>query len=183
MRMPARNSRSPMRSFRKLVLRAIDAPLIADARCPTSDPAMRGSNTIGTRRVSTLRGLSRRIARSPALRPILLGRFQVGGVQRRGEIVVALHAGAFAGDRHRGHRVARAHIGAAKAVARHQHHAADAGRRRSRRRTWSTPFTPSAACSAARADRSSAATSGTRASIRSSSGKSRASALASARPA
>ena len=43
MRMPARNSRSPMRSFRKLVLRAIEAPLIAEARCPTSEPATRGS--------------------------------------------------------------------------------------------------------------------------------------------
>ena len=129
MRMPGRNSRSPMRSFRKLVLRATDAPLIADARCPTSDPAMRGSNTIGTRRVSTLRGLSRFIARSPALRPIFSGGFQVGGMQRRGEVVVALHPGAFAGDRHRGDRVARAHIGAAKTMARRQHDAADTGRR------------------------------------------------------
>ena len=45
------------------------------------------------------------------------------------------------------------------------------------------PLTPSAACSAARAERSSAATSGMRASTRSSSGKSRASTPASASPA
>src|ERR1035437_8383373 len=58
----------------------------------------------------------------------LLRRLQIGGVQHRGMIVVALHAGAFTGDR--GHRqaVARAQIGAAKTVAGDQHHAADAGR-------------------------------------------------------
>ena len=54
--------------------------------------------------------------------------FQIGGVPHARIIVIALHAGAFAGDR--GHRqaVAGAEIGAAKAVAGHQHHAADAGR-------------------------------------------------------
>ena len=51
-------------------------------------------------------------------------------MQRRGIIVVALHLGAFAGDRHHRDAMARAEIGAAEAVAGDQHHAADAGRRR-----------------------------------------------------
>ena len=59
--------------------------------------------------------------------PDLVRRFEVTRVQRGGEIVVALHAGALARDRHHRDRVARARIGAAKAVARDQHHAADAG--------------------------------------------------------
>jgi hypothetical protein len=71
--MPRANSCSPSLSFRKLVLRAIDAPLTALARCPISEPATRGSNTTGTLRVATLRGLSRATARSPALRPIFSG--------------------------------------------------------------------------------------------------------------
>ena len=109
-------------------MRATEAPLAALARCETSEPATRGSNTTGTLRVVTLRGLSRSTARSPAVRPIFSGAFQIGGVAHARIIVVALHAGAFAGDR--GHRdaVAGAEIGAAKAVAGHQHHAADAGR-------------------------------------------------------
>ena len=74
---------APILSCRKLVLRAIEAPLTALARCETSEPATRGSNTTGTLRVVTLRGLSRATARSPALRPIFSGAFQIGGVQRR----------------------------------------------------------------------------------------------------
>ena len=111
-------------------MRAIALPLIAPARWPISEPATRGSNTTGTLRVATLRGLSRSTARSPAVRPIVSGGVEIGGVQRRGEIVVALHAGAFAGDRRHRQAVARAEIGAVKAVAGHQHHAADAGRGR-----------------------------------------------------
>ena len=57
----------------------------------------------------------------------LLRRLEIGAVARRGEIVVAFHAGAFAGDRLDRHAVARSEIGAAKSAARHQHHAADAG--------------------------------------------------------
>ena len=38
-----------------------------------SEPEMRGSNTTGTLRVETLRGLSRSMARSPAVRPIFSG--------------------------------------------------------------------------------------------------------------
>ena len=91
---------------------------------------MRASNTTGTLRVATLRGLSRSTARSPALRPIFVGAVEVGGMQRRGEIVILLHAGAAAGDRRHRDRMPRAERGAAKAVARHQHHAADAGRGR-----------------------------------------------------
>ena len=58
------------------------------------------------------------------------GRREVGGMRRRGEIVVALHAGAFAGDR--GHRdaVAGAQVRAVEAGRGHQHHAADAARGR-----------------------------------------------------
>ena len=67
------NSRSPILSFRKLVLRAIEAPLIAPIRWPTSEPATRGSNTIGTLQVATLRGLTRATARSAAVLPTLSG--------------------------------------------------------------------------------------------------------------
>ena len=51
-------------------------------------------------------------------------------MRRRGEIVIALHAGAFAG--YRGHRdaLAGAQIGAVEAGRGHQHHAADAARGR-----------------------------------------------------
>ena len=73
MRMPSANSLAPILSRRKLVLRATEAPLAALARCETSEPATRGSNTTGTLRVDTLRGLSRSTARSPAVRPIFSG--------------------------------------------------------------------------------------------------------------
>ena len=73
MRMFFANSCSPIRSFRKLVLRAIEAPLMAPTRWPTSDPDTRGSYTTGTLQVSTLRGLERATVRSPALRPTLSG--------------------------------------------------------------------------------------------------------------
>ena len=73
MRMPSANNLAPIFSRRKLVLRAIEAPLTALARCDTSELATRGSNTTGTLRVETLRGLSRAMARSPALRPIFSG--------------------------------------------------------------------------------------------------------------
>ena len=58
------------------------------------------------------------------------GGLEVGGMQRRGVIVILLHAGAVAGDRGHGNGMPRADGGAVKAVARHQHHAADPGRRR-----------------------------------------------------
>src|SRR6187549_1794699 len=73
MRIPSENSFAPILSLRKLVLRAIDAPLTALARCETSEPAERGSNTTGTLRVLTLRGLRRAIARCAALWPIFSG--------------------------------------------------------------------------------------------------------------
>jgi len=46
-------------------------PLAAEARWPISEPATRASNTTGTLRVATLRGLSRSTARRPAVRPTL----------------------------------------------------------------------------------------------------------------
>ena len=52
---------------------------------------------------------------------------EIGGVAHVRIVVVALHAGAFAGDGRDGEPVAGAEIGAAKTVARHQHHAADSG--------------------------------------------------------
>src|SRR5450631_2170070 len=67
------NNCSPRRSFRKLVLRAIEAPFTAPTRWPTSEPDTLGSNTTGTLQVSTLRGLARATVRSPALRPTLAG--------------------------------------------------------------------------------------------------------------
>src|ERR1700736_806076 len=72
-RMFFENNCSPRRSLRKLVLRAIEAPLTAPTRWPTSDPDTRGLNTTGTLQVSTLRGLARATVRSPALRPTLSG--------------------------------------------------------------------------------------------------------------
>ena len=53
--------------------------------------------------------------------------FEVCGVQRRGEIVVGFHAGAFSGDSRHRDAVARADRGALKAAAGDQHSAADAG--------------------------------------------------------
>src|SRR3982074_1289329 len=73
MRIFLANNCSPRRSLRKLVLRAIDAPLTAPTRWPTSDPETLGSNTTGTLQVSTLRGLARATVRSPAVRPTLSG--------------------------------------------------------------------------------------------------------------
>ena len=69
---------------------------------------MRLSKTTGTRLVATLRGLSRATARSPADAPDPLGIFEIGGMQRRGEIVVALHRGALARDRRHREAVTRA---------------------------------------------------------------------------
>ena len=66
MLMPDAKSCSPSLSRRKLVLRAMAAPLAAAATCPSMEPETRGSNTTGTRRVDTLRGLRRLTARSPA---------------------------------------------------------------------------------------------------------------------
>src|SRR5262245_41645970 len=56
------------------------------------------------------------------------GTFKIGRVTHGGIIVVALHAGALAGDR--GHRkaVVRSNIGAAETVAGYEHHPADPGR-------------------------------------------------------
>src|SRR3954468_24558032 len=73
MRMFFANSCWPSLSFRKLVLRAIEAPLMAPTTWPTSDPATRGSNTTGTLQVSTLRGFARATVRSPAERPTISG--------------------------------------------------------------------------------------------------------------
>ncbi len=73
MRMPAAKMRSPILSFRKLVLRAMDAPFTALERWPTIEFATRGSNTTGTFVVATLCGLRRLTARSPALRPTASG--------------------------------------------------------------------------------------------------------------
>ena len=73
MLMPGAKIRSPSLSLRKLVLRAIAAPLMALTRWPTIEPATWESNTTGTFLVETLRGLSRATAFSPALCPIFSG--------------------------------------------------------------------------------------------------------------
>ena len=73
-RMPSVKSFAPILSRRKLVFRATEAPFTALARCETSDPAERGSNSTDTLRVDTLRGFRRATARSPALRPMSSGR-------------------------------------------------------------------------------------------------------------
>src|SRR3954454_6891143 len=59
--------------------------------------------------------------------PDLLRRIKIGSMECRGEIVVPLHCGGFARDRAHRQAVARRQVGAAKAVAGRQHHAADAG--------------------------------------------------------
>ena len=58
------------------------------------------------------------------------GRRQINRMRRSGEVIVALHAGAFARDR--GHRdaLARPQVGAVKAGRGHQHHAANSSRGR-----------------------------------------------------
>ena len=80
--------------------------------------------------VDTLRGLTRLTVRSPAIVPTCCRRIEIGRMRLGGEFVVALHAGAFAGDRHHRERMPRAEIGARETVARDQHHAADTGRGR-----------------------------------------------------
>ena len=62
------------------------------------------------------------------------GGVEIGRVQRRRIIVIALHRRALAGDRRHRQRMVRAQIRAGKAAAGHQHHAADAGAGRSARR-------------------------------------------------
>ena len=57
----------------------------------------------------------------------LLGRLEIGAMDRRRIVVVTLHRGAFARDRRHRNALARIEIGAAEPMARHQHHAADAG--------------------------------------------------------
>ncbi len=149
MRMSSANSCWPSLSFRKLVLRAIEAPLMA----PTTmaDQRARDARIEHDRHLAGL-DLAR-IERAPRcarrrLRPTMLGRSEVGAMRRRGEIVVALHAGAFArrsrssrcpgssADRSRGSRWW------SPAPCR------PCRRRPTRRRIWSTPFTASAAASA-----------------------------------
>ncbi len=87
MRMPAANICSPSLSFRKLVLRAIDSAIRGAGKM--ADERARDARIEHHRhalRSATLRGLSppaprarRRCGRS------LLGRFEIGGVQRRGK--------------------------------------------------------------------------------------------------
>ena len=69
MAMPRANTGAPSRSFKKLVPRATEGPLIAPTRWRSSEPATRGSYTTGQRQVATLRAPRRRTARSPARRP------------------------------------------------------------------------------------------------------------------
>ena len=59
-----------IRLRRKLVLRAIEAPLTALRRWPTRLVATRGSNTTAALRVVSFSDSSRRTARSPARAPI-----------------------------------------------------------------------------------------------------------------
>ena len=59
--------------------------------------------------------------------PDFLRRVEIGRMQCRRIVVVALHTCAFAGDRGHRYAVTRAEIGAGKAVTGHQHHAANAG--------------------------------------------------------
>ena len=130
MRISLANNCSPSRSFRKLVLRAIEAPLTAPTRWPTSDPDTRG---IEHHRHLAGLDLARIGARHRALAGLAadaFGRSEIGRMRRRGEIIVALHAGALAGDR--GHRdaLARAQIRAVETGRGHQHHAADPARGR-----------------------------------------------------
>ena len=131
MRMFLANNCWPRRSFRKLVLRAIEAPLTAPTRWPTSDPATRGSNTTGTLQVSTLRGLARATVRSPARAADAFGRRQIGRMRRRRcnrsrapcrcrrRRSPSSRCPGSSADRSRGSRWTG-----------HQHHAADAGRGR-----------------------------------------------------
>ena len=156
---------------------------MALTRWPTSEPATRGSNTTGTLRVVDLarvEPLDRALAGAAA---DLFRRFEIGGVQRGGIIVVALHAGAFAGDRRHRDAVARAEIGAAEAVAGHQHHAADAGRRGRAAGFAHALHGERRPLRRARAIASSSRRRAARGSSRSRSGKSCASSAGSARPA
>ena len=90
----------------------------------------------GDARIEHHRHLARRyLARIDPLDGALAGSapdffraLQIGRMQRGRIIVIALHAGALAGDRRHRQRVTRAEIGAVKAVAGDQHHAADARR-------------------------------------------------------
>ena len=72
-----RNRLSPMLSLRKLVPRATALPTMAPSRWPTRPPAMRFSYMTGSGPEGTLRGLRRRTARSPAVRPISAGAFRL----------------------------------------------------------------------------------------------------------
>ena len=89
--------------------------------------ATRGSKTTSTGPVLALRAFSRRTARSPALRPISSRVVEIGEMQARGIFVVALHAGALAGDHAGRARKARADIVADEAVRGRQHQAAEPG--------------------------------------------------------
>src|SRR5262249_54606934 len=117
-RMPGRNSRWPSRSLRKLVLRATAAPLMALARWPTGEPA--GAPPVEHHghpfalHLARIEPLDRALAGRTS---DLLGRIEVGAVERGGVVVIALHGGALAGDRRHRHALARTEIGAAEALA------------------------------------------------------------------
>ena len=130
MSMPEAKIRWPSLSRRKLVLRAMETAIggageVADKRA--RDPRIEHHRHAPGRDLARIEPRYRALAGGAADR---FGGFEVGGMQRRGVIVILLHAGAVAGDRRHGNGMPRADGGAVKAVARHQHHAADPGRGR-----------------------------------------------------
>ena len=130
MLMPEAKTFSPRFSRRKLVLRATELPLAALARWPTSEPeilAIKHHRHAAGGDFTRIEAFDRAFAGAS---PDRLRAFEVGGMQCGGEIVVALHPRAVAGNCRHGDAVTRRDGGAVKAVARYQHQPADAGRGR-----------------------------------------------------
>ena len=91
---------------------------------PASDPLIEHDRHLFGCNLVRIEPLDRALARAAA---DPLGTIEIGGMQRRGEVIVALHRSALARDRRHREAMVRGQIGAPKAAARRQHHPADAG--------------------------------------------------------
>ena len=111
-------------------MRAIEAPFTAPTRWPTSEPETRGIVHDGHLAGFDLARIGARHGAFAGLAADAFGRSEIGRMRRRREVVVALHAGAFAGNRRHRDTLARSQIRAVETGRGHQHHAADAARGR-----------------------------------------------------
>ena len=95
---------------------------MADERA--GNPPVEDHRHLSGRSLARIEPLDRALARAA---PDPFGRIEIGSVKRGRIVVVPLHRGALAGDGRHRHGVTRSEIGATKAMAGGEHHAAHAG--------------------------------------------------------